>query len=142
MSTSANLSLVRSICASWARGDFSSSEWAHPEIELVLSGEGPTSGSWTGWEGMAQGWRDWLSAWEDVRVEADEYRELEGERVLVLTHYSGGSGKASGLELGQIHGAGVAPFHIRDGKVTRLVLYVDRERALADVGLAPQDGSG
>ncbi len=135
MTDSSNVELVRSIFAAWERGNFRSAEWAHLEIEFVLRGEGPTSGSWTGWEGMAHGWRDWLSVWEDVRVEADEYCELDQERVLVLTHYSGGSGKASGLELGQIHRAGVVLFCIRDGKVSRLVLYQDREYAFADLGL-------
>jgi hypothetical protein len=38
---------------------------------------------------MAEVWRDWLSAWDGVSVEAEEYRELDGQRVLVLTLYTG-----------------------------------------------------
>jgi ketosteroid isomerase-like protein len=68
------------------------------------------------------------------------YRELDGERVLVLTHYSG-RGKTSGLELGQVRSKGATLFHVRGGKVTRIVHYWDRERALADLGLAREAGS-
>jgi hypothetical protein len=32
---------------------------------------------------------------------------------------------------------GASLFHISGGKVTRLVIYLDREYALADLGLAP-----
>jgi ketosteroid isomerase-like protein len=136
---SANLDLVRSIYAAWERGDFSSTEWAHPDIDYVIA-DGPDPGSWAGLAGMADVIRDRLKAWEDFRFTADEYRELDSERVLVLGH-ARGRGKRSGLELGQIRGERAHLFHVRDGKVTRLVLYTDRERAFADLGLAPETGS-
>jgi ketosteroid isomerase-like protein len=135
---SANLALVRSIYAAWDRGDYSSIEWAHPEIEFVMA-DGPTPGSW-GLAGIAGAWRDFLSAWEGWRAEAEEYRELAGDRVLVLTNFSA-RGKTSGLELGQMRAKGASVFHIRGGKVTRQVLYLDRERALAELGVAPEADS-
>jgi hypothetical protein len=78
--------------------------------------------------------------WEDYRVEAEEYRELDDERVLVFIRI-GGRGKTSGLEVDQFGREAANLLHIRDGRVTRLVLYWNRERALADVGLAPETGS-
>jgi ketosteroid isomerase-like protein len=136
---SANLGLVRSITGAWERGDYSSVQWAHPEIEFVIA-DGPAPGRWTGLGGLAEGDRTILDAWEELRTEAEGYRELDGERVLVLIHLSG-RGKASGLELGQVQPNAAGIFHLRDGKVTKLALYWDRERALADLGLAPEDRS-
>jgi ketosteroid isomerase-like protein len=131
---SANLDLVRSIYADWERGDQSSVAWAHPEIEALIA-DGPSPASWTGLAGMAETARDFVSAWEDLRTEAEEYRELDYDQVLMLDHRSG-RGKTSGLELGQIRTQGAHLFHIGDGKVTRLVRYMHRDRALADLGLA------
>ena len=128
-----NLDLVRSLYAAWERGDFSSVEWAHPDIEYVMP-DGPTPGSWTGVAGMAEAWLTFLSVWTDFRTSADEYRELDDERVLVLARFSG-RGKTSGVKLEQMHAEGAALFHIRAGKVTRHVVYSNRERALADLGL-------
>jgi ketosteroid isomerase-like protein len=130
---SANLDLVRSIYAAWECGDFSHADWAHPEIEYVEV-EGPAAGSWTGLVGMAEAMRGWLSAWEDCRVEADEYRELDDERVLVLAHW-GGRGKTSGLDLGEMSTNVASLFHVCDGNVTKLVTYADRARALTDLGI-------
>jgi ketosteroid isomerase-like protein len=81
-----------------------------------------------------------LGAWEGFRVEADEYRELEQERVLVLHRWSG-RGRTSGVELGQMSAKAATLYHARDGKVTRIVHYFDRERALADLGLPSEAGS-
>ena len=69
---SANLDLVRSIFAAWERADYSTTDWAHGEIEFVIA-EGPSPGRWTGLAEMAEGYRDWLTAWEAYRVKADEY---------------------------------------------------------------------
>lgn len=80
------------------------------------------------------------SAWEEWCVEAEEYREFDGERVLVLFRFSA-HGKASGLEVGQVGTKGASLFHLRGGKVMRLVQYLDRERALAELGLAPEAGA-
>src|SRR5947208_16174638 len=80
---SAKVELVRSIVAAWERGTPSPAEWAHPEIEYVIVG-GPSPGTWTGLAGMAEGFRDWLGAWKDLRFDVDHYRELDDERVLVL----------------------------------------------------------
>jgi ketosteroid isomerase-like protein len=134
VSASENLDLVRSIYAAWERGDFSFTEWAHPEIEWVIA-DGPEPGTAAGLAGMAKSFRAFATAWEGYRVEVDQYRELDGERFLVLLDYSG-RGRTSGLALGQLQAKQAQLLHVSDGKVTRLVAYWDRHRAFADLGLA------
>jgi ketosteroid isomerase-like protein len=130
---SANLDLVRSIFADWERGDYSSTDWADPDIDLVVI-DGPTPGLGRGIPDMVRGMRDYLTAWQGHHTEAEECQELDSERILVMTRESA-RGKTSGLELSQIRTQGAHLFHIRDGKVTRLAIYWDRDSALADLGL-------
>ena len=130
---SENLDLVCAIFADWERGEYRSIAWAHPEIENEIVG-GPSPGRWKGLAGMAEGWRDFLTAWDDVRFGADEYRELDGERVLVVTHATG-RGRTSGLDVGKLRTRGANLFHIRDGMVTRHVAYLQRDLAFANLGL-------
>jgi ketosteroid isomerase-like protein len=134
-----NVDLVRAIYEPWGRGDFSSVEWAHPEIEFVidLGPASPASGNWRGLAAMAAAWRDYLTPWVNYRSEVEEYWDLDDERVLVLLHVAG-RGKASGVELGQMRTKAANLFHIRAGKVTRLVIY-ERERGLTALGLSEQD---
>jgi ketosteroid isomerase-like protein len=130
---SANLDLVRSIYADWERGDFTKAEWAHPDIEWV-NADGPTPGRSTGLDGIAATFREWGDAWEDFRIKADKFIEVDADSVLVLRHYIGRA-KRSGIELRQMRTKQAAVFYLRGGKVTRYVSYWDRDRALADLGV-------
>jgi ketosteroid isomerase-like protein len=130
---SENLGLVRSIYAEWERGDYSRNDWAHPDIQWV-NVEGPTPGRSTGLDGIAAAFRHWATAWEDFRIVADEFIEVDADSVLVLVHYSG-RGKRSGIEVGELPSKTAAVFYLRGGKVTSYVVYQDRDRALADLGL-------
>jgi ketosteroid isomerase-like protein len=134
--SSPNLDLVRSIYASWGRGEFSATEWAAAEIEFEIVG-GPDPGRWKGIIGMTEGWRGWLAAWGDYSAEADEYRELDDERVLVFGRMRG-RGKTSGVN---VETAFVNVIDVRASKVTRLRLYSNRDQAFADLGLTQDTGS-
>lgn len=135
---SANVELVRSIFAAWERGDFGSTGWADADIEFVRV-DGPAPGSWRGSE-IAGAIREMLRAWEEFRLIADGYHELDDDRVLVLVSFTA-RGKGSGIAGRQLRATGAELFQLGNGKVTRLVTYYDRERTLRDVDLAPQSGS-
>jgi ketosteroid isomerase-like protein len=131
---SENLDLVRSIYTTWERGDFASTAWAHPEIQLVVA-DGPMPGAWKGLAELGEAGHEWTDAWAGFQAVAEEYRELDADRVLVLIRRSG-RGKTSGMELEQMRTEGASLFRIRDGKVIGIVNYFDRKRALADLDLA------
>jgi ketosteroid isomerase-like protein len=131
---SENLDLVRSIFADWERGDFSRADWAHADIEFTIA-DGPDPSVSRGLAAMAQAHRARLSAFSDFRVEADEYRAIDDDRVLVLNRAADGRGRASGHHLPTIAVPGADLFHLEGGKVTRLIVYFEREHVFADLGL-------
>jgi hypothetical protein len=128
---SPNLELVRSIVAAWERGDFSSADWADPEIDFVVA-DGVEPDNYRGLTGMANAWRSRMSAYEAARLQPDEYRELDDGRVLVF-YRAKGRGKTSGLDLEKVWTKGAMVFQIRSDKVTRLVVYNDAARAVRDL---------
>jgi ketosteroid isomerase-like protein len=130
---SGNLELVRSIYAEWERGDWSSADWADPQIEFVAA-DGPWAGSVVGRPAMAHTWRQYLDAWANLRAEPDEFRNLGDCRILALHTWSA-RGKASGFAVEGMAAKSAVLFHITADKVTRLVAYQDRDRAFADRGL-------
>jgi hypothetical protein len=80
---------------------------------------------------------------DETHVEAEEDRQLDNRRALVFDRRSG-TYKHSGMEFGRPGGiprTGAHLFHISKGTVTRLVVYFDRDRAFADLGLTPEGGT-
>ncbi len=135
--TAANVDLVRSIYEAWEQGDFSrTTEWAHPQIECASFG-GPVTGGYSGPAAIEAGWSEMLDLLDDARPQAQEYRDLDEERVLVLGRLRGRE-KSSGEDVEQLR---ANLFRIRDGQVVRLIFYWSRDRAFADLGLMPNDGA-
>jgi hypothetical protein len=124
---------VRSIYADWERGDFSRTEWAYRDLELVWA-DGSSPATWSGLRGAESGWREFLGTWQDYRVHPENYLAIDDEQVLVLVKFTA-RGKTSGVEVAESGARGANLFHIGDGLVRRLVLYWDRDRAFADLGL-------
>jgi ketosteroid isomerase-like protein len=135
---SRNLDLVRSIYADFERGNYFAGDWRAPELEFVMA-DGPEPGRWSGVAAAAQRWREFLHDWQDTHPQAQEYRELDDESVLVLFR-PGGRGKGSGLEVADTGARAATLFQIRGGKATRVVVYLDPEHAFAELGLPPEGG--
>ena len=127
-----SIDVVRSIYAGWERGDFSSIEWADPEIEFAFA-DGPEPGRWKGLDAMSRHYAEWLRGWKDFAAAPERFIAVDAERVLVLVHNTA-RGRSSGVELDARSVANL--FEVRNGKVTSLTQYMDRGRALADLGLS------
>jgi ketosteroid isomerase-like protein len=125
-----NAELLAPIYEEWGRGNWRPRfELYHPDMEWGWSDEFP------GLAGVYQDPRDpnprlraWLSEWEHWRAEAEDYLEF-GDHVVVLASYYG-QGKGSGVE---IHQDGAHVFELRDGKVVRLEIFANREKAIDSV---------
>jgi hypothetical protein len=108
------------------------------DVEALMSEfvyvDGPEPASGRGHAAMWSTWSSMLSAWRDHRAAGEEYRELADGGVLTLTTFSG-RGRAGGIELPKALARGASVMSGHDGLVTKIVLYMNRDRALADLGL-------
>src|SRR4029077_11086188 len=91
-----NVEMLRAVYDRWARGDFWTPEPFDPEVESVWPAEVPDVGTYYGLDGLVQGTREFLSAWDSVSFDPDRFIDL-GNRVLVLFTVRG-RGKGSRVE--------------------------------------------
>ena len=126
--TDADRELFGRIFEEWQRGEFWNPAPYAEDVVFVRSG--PDGGEYHGLAGLAQAWRDFLSAWEDFRIEGE--RVVAGHPgVYVLLLQLRGRGKGSGLQID----AEVANLvHVRHGRIDRLEMFWDRDAALSAAG--------
>jgi hypothetical protein len=136
---SANLDLVRSIYADWERGDFSWTDWADPEIEFEFA-DGLEPRLWRGLAGMADGWSGFLGAWVGFSVVGEAIKILGAGGFSCSTTSADAARRGIGSWADATEECKRVP--PRDGRITRLVLYWDCERAFADLGLSPEGDAG
>ena len=94
------LEALRSVYEAWARGEYGWAEVFAAEMEFVYSSDFPEPAVYTGPEGIAAGWREWLREFDDVRVEARELVQAGPETVLAWVTVSG-QGRGSGARAAQ-----------------------------------------
>jgi ketosteroid isomerase-like protein len=124
-----NVELVRRVYERWACGDFSEGDVFSPDVEFEMP-DWPHSAGSRGVDGMRSIWQGTLAAWDDFRAEPDRFLEA-GRHVVVLTHVHA-RGKDSGAE---VSADTATVWTIEAGRVVRLVLYWDSDKALEDMGL-------
>jgi ketosteroid isomerase-like protein len=127
--SSANVDVVRSIYAAWARGDFGSVEWADPEIEYVNPSGAIEPGTRRGVAAFSRAVERVFEGWETWDMEPERL-EAFGGQVAVIVRYRA-RGRGSGVE---VEGRESALWTVRDGKVVRYEWFHEPAEAFEAIG--------
>ena len=87
----------------------------------------PEGNRYEGLDGYLRFFRGWLAAFDEYRLEHDEYTQVGSSVVVSVVHR--GRGRGSGLE---VELAQAQRWVIDQGKVAEIHVYETREQALAD----------
>jgi ketosteroid isomerase-like protein len=118
---------------SWNRRDLQVAlRGLHPEVEWRIPNPGlDIEGTYRGPEGVRAFWELFWDAWEHISLEAEQFIEVDEERLLVFVRFRG-KGKGSGAE---IERSVAHVYEFRDGKIIGFDFYWGREEALGVLGL-------
>jgi len=127
-----NVEIVRAVYEAFARGDgVTPFEFYAPDIVWDASALAVLDATvFHGHDGVRAAFRDLLATFREFEFQADELRAA-GDCVLATIHERG-VGRASGVVLERRHDA---LWTLRDGKVVRMRVYLDRSADLEAVGL-------
>jgi ketosteroid isomerase-like protein len=129
---SEQLEALRAVFERWNAGDRTiDMDTVDPRIELHTPMATTRGGPYRGHDGVRQWLADIDDQFEVWELQVDEWRELDGGRILGLgaIHVKG---RGSGLELDQPM---AWLFAVRDGKVTRYDTFYSHAEGLSAAGL-------
>src|SRR5687768_5480412 len=101
----------------------------HEDIK-VLDHDAPDQGEYRGHAGVAQWLEDWGAAWDEWTYEPERY--IDADDIVVGFIRAMTKGLGSGIELER---EDAVVYKLRDGKITHIDYYNDRDQALEAVGL-------
>jgi ketosteroid isomerase-like protein len=119
--------IVHEVGRRWNEGDLEGMFDLYSDDVVLVTGEHWPEANVTtrGKDAFRESTRDWLSIWEQVRLETDHV-EAFGDRVVACGQWRS-TGRMSGVE-------GTMPLYmvltVRDGKITRLEYYPDHDSAV------------
>ena len=128
-----NVEIVRLVLAEWERGDFRApAKLLDPEIAFETfmpdANENVVAHGFAEFRAFT---RDWLAQWRDYRIVAEEFQEVGQDKVFVSVRQVA-TGQHSGVE---VQSPGFSVWTLRRGKVVKLSLHYDRDKALEAAGL-------
>ena len=127
-----NVELVRRGLEAFARGDMAAVlELLTPEVDVTSDALGLSGGgSYVGHDGFVRATQEAFEAFEDYRIEGEEFIDA-GEDVVVLVHISGrGRGSGIPVDMRLVH-----VWTVRGGKGVRARTFENKAAALEAVGL-------
>ena len=127
-----NVEIVRRIVEEGVRGSWEeSAPHLGPDIELHGTVGGLTEGSvWRGSEQVRKFFEEDSDAWDERRLDAEEFIDAGGCVVVLLREFR--RGKGSGVE---IETDTAMVYEVRDRQVVRIQGYMNRAEALEAAGL-------
>jgi ketosteroid isomerase-like protein len=133
-----NLELIRAVFEAWGCGDVEEPlrEYFEPAARLDLSEHIFNPAVYEGYDDIARQRREVSDVWDHFEIEVEQY--CEGTDVVAAYTHEHGRGKGSGVE---VQRDTAFLFRLREGKIHEVRNYRNRERALADAGLAGSSDS-
>jgi ketosteroid isomerase-like protein len=128
-----NTDQARAAYAAWSARDLDAFVQVFSEdveVKPVL-GRGLGASEYRGHSGLRRWFEEANEAWDELRVEPREFHEVGNRLAVILRAIGRGRGSQVEVEAELVH---VAEF--RDGKVTRLEGFGNREQALKAIGRA------